>query len=485
MMLTQSDRLTDTILFGKSLRLSDLPENTIPRTSLADTLRKRRQRLAKLVNFPVMLWSGCRPSRNYPDNRFPFRASSHFLYFAGLPLENAAVRLEAGRLELFMDEPSQDDALWYGEKPTRDEVGQLIGANVAYPMSDLWTRAYGCATIPVQDVIVQQQQSNLFNRWLFSAKHLSWIDWELAYAIVKLRLCHDEGAIAEIRKAIATTIEAHKAGMSASPGAKTEAEIRAAMERVIMANNMTTAYPSIVTVQGEVLHNEHYSNSVHHGELLLSDVGAETPMGWASDVTRTWPISGWFSPTQRQIYEVVLAAHDAAIAKIRPGVEYQDIHMTAATVLTEGLVNLGILKGDVEELVETDAHAMFFPHGIGHILGLDVHDMEDLGDLAGYEMGRVRSDRFGLKYLRLDRPLKAGMIVTIEPGFYQVPAILNYPDRRAKYQDVVNWERLEEFSDVRGIRIEDDVLVTESGCEVLTAALPTDPSTIERMVRGW
>jgi Xaa-Pro aminopeptidase len=482
-MLTQSDRVSETILFGKSSHLGDdFDSEVIPRTFLADTLRRRRQRLAKLVNFPVMLWSGCRPSRNYPDNKYPFRASSHFLYFAGLPLENAAIRLEAGRLELFMDDPSPEDALWHGEKPTRETIGQLIGANVAYPMGDLWTRAYGCATIPIQDVVVQQQQSSLFNRWLYSAKYLSWIDWELAAAIVKLRLGHDEGALAEIRKAISITVDAHKAGMATSSKAQIEAEIRGVMEQVILTNNMTCAYPSIVTTHGEVLHNEHYYNPVRHGDLLLADVGAETALGWASDVTRTWPVSGWFSPSQRQIYEVVLAAHDACIAQIRPGVEFKDIHMTAATVLTQGLVNIGILKGDVEELVEMDAHALFFPHGVGHLMGLDVHDMEDLG---GYELGRTRSDRFGLNFLRLDRPLQAGMVVTIEPGFYQVPAILNYPDRRAKYQDVVNWERLEQFADVRGIRIEDDVLVTESGCEVLTAALPTDPSTIEHLVRGW
>lgn len=485
-MLTQSDRLSETILFAKSLRPSeDFSSDAIPRTFLSDALRRRRYRLAKLINFPVILWSGCRPSRNFPKNQYPFRASSHFLYFAGLPLENAAIRMEAGRLELFMDEQNPDDFLWHGEKPTRDEIGQLIGANAAYPLGELWSRSYGCATIPIQDVVVQQHQSNMLNRWLFSAKHLSWIDWELADAIVKLRMCHDEAALAEIRKAVAVSVDAHKAGMSASSGAKSEAEIRAAMERVILANSMTCAYASIVTVHGEILHNEHYYNPVRHGDLLLADVGAETALGWASDVTRTWPISGWFSPSQRQIYEVVLAAHDACIAQIRPGVEFKDIHMTAANVLTEGLINLGILKGEVEELVEMDAHALFFPHGIGHLLGLDVHDMEDLGDLAGYELGRTRSDRFGLQYLRLDRPLKAGMIVTIEPGFYQIPSILNYPDRRAKYQDVVDWDRLEQFADVRGIRIEDDVLVTESGCEVLTAALPTDPSSIERLVRGW
>jgi Xaa-Pro aminopeptidase len=152
--------------------------------------------------------------------------------------------------------------------------------------------------------------------------------------------------------------------------------------------------------------------------------------------------------------------------------------------MTEGLVELGILKGEPQDLVDRDAHALFFPHGVGHLLGLDVHDMEDLGDRAGYAPGRQRSSRFGLGYLRLDRPLQVGMVVTIEPGFYQVPAILQDPDRKKQFQDSVNWERLKQFGDVRGIRIEDDVLITESGCEVLTAALPTQISEIEACVQG-
>ena len=231
------------------------------------------------------------------------------------------------------------------------------------------------------------------------------------------------------------------------------------------------------------MHNQHYHHPIQPGDLLLVDVGAETATGWASDITRTWAVSGKFSSTQRDIYDVVLAAHDACISKIYPGVEYQDIHLLAAKVIAQGLVDLGILKGNADDLVAMDAHALFFPHGVGHLLGLDVHDMEDLGDLAGYEQGRKRSDRFGLCYLRLNRPLRAGMLVTIEPGFYQVPGILNDPECREKYQDVVNWERLEQFSDVRGIRIEDDVLVTETGSEVLTADLPTDADSIEQMVK--
>jgi Xaa-Pro aminopeptidase len=218
------------------------------------------------------------------------------------------------------------------------------------------------------------------------------------------------------------------------------------------------------------------------GDLLLVDAGAETLGGWASDITRTWPVNGRFSPTQRAIYEVVLAAHDRCIAQVKPGREYEEIHLEGALAMAEGLVDLGILIGNPESLVEQDAHALFFPHGIGHLLGLDVHDMEDLGDLAGYASGRKRSDRFGLQFLRLNRPLKSGMVVTIEPGFYQVPAILNNPQFRAQYDRVVNWEKLRQFSDVRGIRIEDDVRVTDQGAEVLTAQLPTAPDQIEQAI---
>ncbi len=451
-------------------------------SSLIETLRHRRQKLANLIDFPVILWSGSNSPRNFPANVFPFRASSHFLYFAGLPLSNAAIRLEAGNLELFMENPSPSSALWYGEMPTREEIAEKIGADVARPLTELGSWVEDAATLATQDAATWTQQSQLLNRWVLPQSPPQGIDLELAKAIVSLRLTHDEAALAELGKAAAVTVQAHKAGMAATPQAKLEAEVRAAMEGVIIANNMTTSYNSIVTIHGEVLHNEQYHHHLQPGDLLLADVGAETNTGWAGDVTRTWPVSGKFSSTQRDIYHVVLAAHDACIAKIHPGVEYADIHLLAATVIAEGLVDLGILQGNPQDLVEMDAHALFFPHGIGHLLGLDVHDMEDLGDLAGYEAGRTRSDRFGLGYLRLNRPLRTGMLVTIEPGFYQVPAILNDANVRSKYQNLVNWQRLSEFADVRGIRIEDDVLVTTEGSEVLTAALPNDANTVENLV---
>jgi Xaa-Pro aminopeptidase len=458
----------------------------IPNTSssLINTLRQRRQKLAQLIDFPVILWSGSSSPRNFAANVYPFRASSHFLYFAGLPLPNAAIRLESGKLELFIDDPHPSSALWHGEMPKREEIAQSIGADDAKPMAELESAIADAATIAVQDAATWTQQSQLFNRWILPQNPPQGIDLELAKAIVTLRLTHDEAALTELRQAAAVSVQAHKAGMAATPQAKREADIRGAMEKVIIAHNMTTAYNSIVTVHGEVLHNEQYHHPLQPGDLLLADVGAETQIGWAADITRTWPVSGKFSSTQRDIYDIVLAAHDACIAKINPGVEYGEIHLLAAKVIAEGLVDLGILQGHPDDLVQIDAHALFFPHGIGHLLGLDVHDMEDLGDLAGYEAGRTRSDRFGLGYLRLNRPLRPGMLVTIEPGFYQVPAILNHAQQQPKYDGVVNWQRLSQFKDVRGIRIEDDVLVTSQGSEVLTAALPNHADAIENLING-
>jgi Xaa-Pro aminopeptidase len=441
-------------------------------------LKQRRQALADLIDDPVILWSGGDRPRNFPANSLPFRASSHFLYFAGLSLTNAAILLDTGRLTLFWDDPAPAAELWHGITPQRQDWADQMGADAHLPLADLATRAAGAATIPVQDGVTREHQVQILGRALPPATALEGIDFRLAEAIVTLRLQHDQAAIAQLRAAAQITVAAHLAGMEATAAAPTEAAVRAAMEFMFLAHNFTCAYNSIVSIHGEVLHNPHYHHAVQAGDLLLADVGAETQAGWAADVTRTWPVAGSFSSTQRDLYEVVLAAHDACIARVAPGVEFREIHLLAATELAAGLVDLGILKGQPEELVARDAHALFFPHGVGHLLGLDVHDMEDLGDLAGYAPGRVRSDRFGLCFLRLDRPLQSGMVVTIEPGFYQVSAILKDPQRRSAYRDCVNWDRLVQFRDVRGIRIEDDVLVTETGCEVLTAGLPTTASGI-------
>lgn len=452
--------------------------------SMKDILLQRRQKLADQVKFPVVLWSGLSASRNYPANTYPFRASSHFLYFAGIPLANAAIRLEQSRLELFMDDPTPADILWHGPMPRRSQLAETIGADAAYPLELLPSKVAGAATVAVQHATTRLTQAHLLQREILPANQPQGIDRELALALVQLRLCHDQLALQEMRRAAAITVEAHKAGMVSTTRANREAQVRAAIEAVMTAHEAVPAYTSIVSVHGEVLHNDRSPHPLQPGDLILVDAGAETDTGWASDVTRTWPVSGHFSPTQRDIYDLVLATHDRCIAQVCPGVEYRELHLLGALTMAEGLVELGILRGEPASLVEQDAHALFFPHGLGHLLGLDVHDMEDFGDLAGYAPGQTRSDRFGLGYLRLNRPLQPGMAVTIEPGFYQVSAILADPERRDRYRNTVNWDRLETFADVRGIRIEDDVLVTETGYDILTDTLPTTAQAIEELVQS-
>lgn len=442
-------------------------------------LQHRRHQLAQQIEGPVLLWAGSPVPRNFAANCFPFRASSHFLYFAGLSLQNAVIGLEAGQLTLFWDEPLPEAALWHGPTWSRSELAAQIGAEAHAPLSAVSTWAPQVASLPAPTLASRQQQSEWLGRTVSPisahepARASALHDKHLAQAIVQLRIQQDEFAQDQLKRAAQITVAAHLQGMEATLHCPSEAALRAEIEAVMMAHQCPTAYASIVTVHGEVLHNDAYSHALKSGDLLLVDAGAETPLGWAADVTRTWPASGQFSPTQREIYDIVLAAHDACIAKTAPGVEFRDLHLLAARTIASGLVEVGILKGHPDDLVEQDAHALFFPHGIGHLLGLDVHDMEDLGDLAGYAPGRERCDRMGLRYLRLNRPLQSQMLVTLEPGFYQIPALLNNPNLREQYRECVNWDCLAHFEDVRGIRIEDDVLVTPKGCQVLTSALPT------------
>lgn len=447
---------------------------------LIDTaaVRARRERLVgKLGGEPALVMAGAPRPRNYAALTYPYRASSHFLYFVGVGVPQAALLLDGARPTLFVEPHTSADELWHGPVPSEDDLAAATGCEVR-PLKELPDVVKGrdVATVPAVDLGTLQMQQKMLKR---SLDTLESQDEALVDAIIALRLEHDDAALKELRLAAEATDAVHRAGMLAStPGVK-EHVVRAAMEHEALARGMVLAYRPIVTVHGEVLHNESYHRDLSDADLLLADVGAESPGGWACDVTRTWPVAGELSATQRAVYEVVLAAQERAIAKVAPGVRYRDVHLEAARALTEGLVELEILVGDVDELVADGVHALFFPHGVGHLLGLDVHDMEDLGDRAGYAPGRKRSEQFGLSYLRLDRDLAPGMAVTIEPGFYQVPAILADEALTAVAKDRLNRAALSKFEDVRGIRIEDDVLVTEDGNEVLTASIPKTAEAIE------
>ena len=447
-------------------------------------LRQRRERLAAKLTTPALFVSGLARPRNYRANRYPFRAESHFLYFVGRPLEGAALVIRPDRSTLYAEPPDPEEALWTGPQPTLERLSEELGLEVR-PLAELELGS-PTATLPSADADTAFLQSELVGRDIepASGPELEDIDRALADAVIELRLIHDDAAVAQMRAAARVTDAAHRAGMSATRPGLREAEVVAAMDAAIVRAGCAHAYLPIVTRQGEILHDERHDRVLEPHDLLLADVGAETPGGWASDVTRTWPVNGAYSSTQRALYEVVLAAQLAAIASVRPGVRYLDVHRAAGKKLLEGLIALGIFRGDLEELYARGAAALFFPHGIGHLLGLDVHDMEDLGDRAGYAPGRARSTSFGDRYLRLDRDLAAGMIVTIEPGYYRIPYLLERPEEVGDLEAALDRNVLARFGDVRGIRIEDDVLVTASGADVLTASIPKTPAEVEAAMRG-
>jgi len=453
-----------------------------PIPSPTEIFIQRRARLQAKLDRPALLVSGLSRPRNFAGNRFPFRAESHFLYFVGRSLEGAALLVEPSHAVLYAPEPDPEEELWSGAMPSFSELSNACGLEVR-PIDELDAPAEAL-TVPAQDAESAAFQSELLGRDVYAASgpELDEPDARLAEALIELRLVHDAGAVDQLRQAAAATGWAHRAGLSATRAGMREAAVRARMEAAFVAFGYTASYNPIVTTHGEILHAHRHDGELRAGDLLLADVGAETPEGWAGDVTRTWPVSGEFSVTQRALYEVVLEAQSAAIAAVRPGVRYADVHRAAALSVVSGLVALGILKGDPVELAARGAAALFFPHGVGHLIGLDVHDMEDLGDRAGYAPGRSRSNRPGDRYLRLDRDLCEGMAVTIEPGYYRIPRILERAEEVGDLESHLDRRVLSQFDDVRGIRIEDDVLVTRDGAEVLTSGIPKSVAEVEAAV---
>jgi Xaa-Pro aminopeptidase len=457
----------------------------------ASAFTARRRALLQRFSGPALFTAGLPRARNYAANRYPFRATSHFLYFTGTPLAGAALLFAEGKVSLFAEPPDPDDALWHGPHLSFAQLREALALDAVRPLDELDAalRALpAAATLPPIDEPSAAWLSGHLGRRIEACGGASLgagsSDEALADAVIAVRLCHDAAAVEQLRAAAELSAGAHLAGMRATRRARTEAEVAGVMLGELYAHSLGESYNPIVTVHGEVLHNPKHENPLRPGDLILADVGGETPEGWAGDITRVWPVTGTFSPTQRAVYDVVLAANEACIARVHEGVRYRDIHETAKRVMVEGLCALGVFKGDVDGLLERGAAGIFFPHGVGHLLGLDVHDMEDLGDRAGYAPGRERSPRFGDRYLRLDRDLLPGMAVTIEPGFYQVPAILADPALTGPLGADLDRTALARFADVRGIRIEDDVLCTEGEPEVLTRSVPKTTAGVEAVMAG-
>jgi Xaa-Pro aminopeptidase len=442
----------------------------------------RRQRLLKMIGAPILLiGNGPRP-RNLPGYGLPFRQDSSFLYFTGCTLPDTAALLTESGQTLFLQPPAADDDLWHGHSEPIEQTAAAIGFSRARPIDTLEAE---CAplknalrTLAVSDHNATRRAAAIVGRpTLFLGSDNG--HEAIVSAVIELRRRLAPEEIAAMRQTAVATDCAHRAAMAITRPGGHEREVSTIFDAVLAAHGAGTAYDSIVTVRGEILHNFHYTNRLESGQLLLLDGGGEGPSGYANDVTRTWPVSGTFTPRQRATYDAVLAAQQAGIDRIRPGARYRDIHMASARVLATFLHDEGLLTVDADTALETGAHALFFPHGVGHLIGLDVHDLEAFGDRAHYAPGRSRSEQFGTAYLRLDLDLEEGMVVTIEPGIYIVPAILNNPDLTERFAGQVDLERARSWIGFGGIRIEDDVATTADGPDVLTAMIPKSVAAVE------
>jgi Xaa-Pro aminopeptidase len=459
----------------------------------ARTYGERRARLARELGEGLVLLLANRESPiNYPDNWYPFRQDSTFLYLIGLnqPDLAAVLDLDAGEATVFGDELTLDDVVWTGPLPTLAERAAAVGIRKTRPAAELAA------------VLVQARGAGRPARWLppyrgdSVLRLMSLLDLdeeavrkgaslELVRAVVSQRAVKTPAEIAEIELAADTTAAMHLAVMAQAAPGRREAELAALLQQIAQAAGGQISFPSIVTVHGEILHNHGYPNVLESGRLLVCDAGAETAAGYAGDMTRTYPVDRTFTARQRDVYEVVLAAQEAACTAIAPGVRYLDVHLLASRIMAAGLKDLGLMQGDPEEAVAAGAHALFFPHGLGHMVGLDVHDMEDLGeDHVGYGEGLTRSSQFGLKSLRLARELQAGFVVTVEPGIYFVPELIQRWRAEARFAEFVSYKRLESYLDFGGVRIEETWLVTADGGRLLGRPVPTVAAEVEAVRAG-
>lgn len=459
-------------------------DQTITTTAPPDVYRRRRTTLAAQLSRPLLLCAGYAPARNYAANAHHFRAGSSYLYYGGPPVQGAALLLNPGSngrdgCTLLRPPHDPDDVVWEGPAPSDQTLTDAAGLRAdaveepSHLAGVLGDRAAGFIAPPCLRT----------HKWLSTASAESANPDELT-AIIDQRLCKDEHELVAMRRAADVTIEAHRAAMAATAPGRTEAQVAGAFHRVLVSHECQPSFTPIVTVRGEVLHLHGYPNSIESGRLMLVDAGAEEPGGYASDVTRTYPVDGKWTRIQRHLYETVLRSQQEAIAACAPGARYRNVHDLAARVICEGLVEAELLRGEPADLAARYAHTLFFCHGLGHLIGLDVHDMEDFGDLAGYAPGRSRRPEFGNKFLRLDRDLAPGMCVTVEPGIYLVPAIWQRQDLTTPYEDAISRKNIEALLNDRfgGIRIEETVCVTEGEPEVLTAGLPNDPDAVCELV---
>ncbi len=451
----------------------------------AQTYVNRREKLIGQFDSGLLLFLGNEESPiNHLANAYPFRQDSSFLYYFGVdhPGYAALVDVDEGRTVVYADDLTIDDIVWTGVLPTVAELAAAGGVTETRPaarLADDLAAARG-RTVRFLPPYRGENAVRLFELLgVHPGGQAAAASVELVRAIVEMRVVKTAGEVAEIEKAVDTSIDMHLAAMRMARPGVTEAAIAAKVTEIALAAGPGLAFPVIGTIHGETLHNHDHSHTLSSGDLFLLDAGAESPLHYAGDLTSTFPVDPRFTSRQRDVYDIVLGAHLAAVDACRPGTNFRDVHAIACLGLAAGLKELGLMRGDLHEAVAQGAHALFFQCGTGHMLGLDVHDMEDLGELwVGYE-GRPRSTQFGLKSLRLARPLEPGFVFTVEPGIYFIPELIRRWRAERRFADFIDYDRVEAWSGFGGIRIEENVMVTETGPRVLGKDRPRTAAEVE------
>jgi Xaa-Pro aminopeptidase len=438
------------------------------------TYTNRRQELIQKFSSGILLFLGNQEvGMNYKANTYPFRQDSSFLYY--------------NEVILFGDELSMEDIVWEGSSMSLKEQAAAVGVLRTLPVNRL--KQYLKSHLRNNQIIHYLPPYRYANQLLLK----NWLNIPLAEqttrasvpfieAIVAQRSKKSPPEVAEMNKALHTTYQMHTAIMQEATEGQIEAELAGKAAGIALAAGGNLAYPIILSQNGQILHNHNHEQILTNGRLLLGDFGASTAMHYAGDITRTIPVGKRFSTKQREIYEIVLRAENQAISLLKPGITYESVHRFTCKVIVEGLKELGLMKGDAEEAVNEGAHALFFPHGLGHMIGLDVHDMEDLGEqYVGYGQEMSRSKQFGTAYLRLARKLEPGFTLTVEPGIYFIPQLTDRWKRKKLHTNFICYEALKKYRNFGGIRIEDNVLITQNSHQLLGPPIPKTIEAVEAL----
>jgi len=450
----------------------------------ADTYKERRAKLReKIGSGSILIVGNDESSMNFKDNWYHFRQDSTFLYFFGINLPGlaAVINCDTGDETIFGDELTIDHIVWTGSQPTIAELAEQCGVSKTQPLAKVPSSFEGQVHyLPPYRSHNQYKLSEWLDKPMNDVAPGASV--HLIKAIVSLRSYKSAEEIAEIEKAVNITSEMHLGAMQFTKPGSVETEVVAKIHQIAISRGGNLSFPPIFTKNGQILHNHYYGNVLQEGDLVLCDTGAETGAGYAGDMTRTFPAGDKFTQRQRELYQVTLNAHEAAIAALKPGIRYKDVHLLASKTLVEGLSEIGLMKGDADEAVAAGAHTMFFQCGLGHMMGMDVHDMEDYGEqYVGYTDSLKKATEFGLKSLRLGRELEKDFVLTVEPGIYIIPQLIDMWKAENKHADFINYEMLDTYRDFGGIRIEEDFVITESGSRLLGKPVPKTIEDVERV----